>query len=45
MDALLDALPERLARTLRENPPQITLPPNATVHSEVTGTSGRQAGS
>lgn len=45
LDALLDALPERLARTLRENPPQITLPPNATVHSEVTGTSGRQAGS
>lgn len=45
LDALLDALPERLARTLRENPPQVTMPPNATVHAEVTGTSGRQAGS
>jgi hypothetical protein len=44
LDALLDALPERLARSLRENPPQITVPPNASVHAEAVTTSGRQAG-
>lgn len=43
LDALLDALPERLARTLRENPPQVTLPPNATVHAGLTGAGGQPA--